>query len=148
MGHWAIPSLKVLVPGNNNGSCFEPVNELAKLNDAALPKALEELEIKLDGFKYSMHYLNISFGERQNNPHKYEKYSMFGKRSIRGIDSCGGRRVVTEYELCSDPSEYVFFDSRPSFRQGQRADAKLMWEWNTHYYGALHLKALFQASLI
>lgn len=34
-----------------------------------------------------------------------------GSGQYRGIDSCGGKRGVTEYELCDNVSEYVFFDS-------------------------------------
>ena len=65
-----VPGQKALVPGNT-GSCFEEITELAKLHNAALSEALQELEIKLVDFKYAKHDNNISFIERTNNPEKY-----------------------------------------------------------------------------
>ena len=68
-----IPIRKVFVPGNT-GSCFEEANELAKLHNAALCKTLEELSIKLVGFKYANLDMNTIFSERMNNPNKYGMY--------------------------------------------------------------------------
>lgn len=42
---------------------------------------------------------------------KEGKVARCGSGQYRGIDSCGGKRGVTEYELCDNVSEYVFFDS-------------------------------------
>ena len=58
-----MPVMKVFVP-QNTGSCFEEATELAKLHNAALSKALQELEIKLVEFKYAKHDFNISSSER------------------------------------------------------------------------------------
>lgn len=34
-----------------------------------------------------------------------------GSGPYRGIESCGRKQGVTEYELCDNVTEYVFFDS-------------------------------------
>ena len=68
-----MPGLRILVPGNT-GSCFEEITEIAKLHNAALSKALQDLEFKLVEFKYAKHDINISFSERSNNPEKYGMY--------------------------------------------------------------------------
>ncbi|XVF27130.1 hypothetical protein REPUB_Repub14bG0080000 [Reevesia pubescens] len=143
-----VPGLKVLVPGNT-GACFEEVTELAKLHNAALSKALQELEIKLVDFKYAKHDLNISFSERQNNPEKYgfkeADIACCGSGPYRGISSCGGQRGVTEYELCSDPTEYLFFDSNHISDKANNQIAELMWSGTPNITGPYNLKALFKA---
>ncbi|XWS16113.1 hypothetical protein CRYUN_Cryun34aG0057700 [Craigia yunnanensis] len=142
------PGLRVLVPGNT-GSCFEEITELAKLHNAALSEALQELEIKQVDFKYAKHDINISFSERSNNPKKYgfkeADIACCGSGPYRGIDSCGGRRVVTEYELCSDPTEYLFFDSSHPTDEANRQIAELMWSGAPNLTGPYNLKALFKA---
>ncbi|KAK8296872.1 hypothetical protein V6Z11_D05G149200 [Gossypium hirsutum] len=143
-----VPSMKALAPGNTTGSCFEQVNEIAKLHDAALPKALEELETKLVEVKYSMHYLNISYAERRNNPEKYgfkeANIACCGSGPYRGMFSCGGRRGVTKYELCSDPNDYLFFDSDHLTEKACKQIAQLMWSGTPNITGPYNLKALFE----
>ncbi|MBA0623151.1 hypothetical protein Godav_008634 [Gossypium davidsonii] len=170
-----IPLLKALVPGNTTGSCLEQVNELAKLHNAALTEALEEMEIKLVQFKYSMHHLNIYLSELTKNPGRFatqpqcqvikenEAYSNVdvctdfvlqgfkevnkaccGSGPYRGISSCGGRRGVTEYELCSDPTQYFYFDSSHASEKANKQIAQLMWSGPPNITGPYNLKAFFQ----
>ncbi|EOY27364.1 GDSL-motif lipase 2 [Theobroma cacao] len=143
-----IPGMKVLVPGIT-GSCFEEATELAKLHNAALSKALQELAIKLEGFKYAKHDIYTSSSERTNNPEKYgfkeAEIACCGSGPYRGIDSCGGIRVVTEYELCADPSEYWFFDSGHLTEKAYKQLAELMWSGTPNITGPYNLKALFEA---
>ncbi|XVF74244.1 hypothetical protein PTKIN_Ptkin13bG0094700 [Pterospermum kingtungense] len=68
------PFLKVLVSGNTV-ACYQEPTELAKLHNAALSKALQELEIKFVEFKYAKHDFNISSYERSTNPEKYGIHS-------------------------------------------------------------------------
>ncbi|XWS20011.1 hypothetical protein CRYUN_Cryun31cG0065000 [Craigia yunnanensis] len=143
-----VPRQKALVPGNT-GSCFEEITEIAKLHNAALSKALQELEIKLVEFKYAKHDINISFSERANNPEKYgfkvADRACCGSGPYRGINSCGGKRGVTEYELCSDPSEYLFFDSNHISDKANKQISELMWSGAPNITGPYNLKALFEA---
>ncbi|XVE88567.1 hypothetical protein DITRI_Ditri19aG0079600 [Diplodiscus trichospermus] len=143
-----IPIMKVFVPGNT-GSCFEEATELAKLHNAALCKALQDLEIKLAEFKYAKHDFNISSSERLNNPEKYgfkvADTACCGSGPYRGIFSCGGKRGVTEYELCSDPTEYWLFDSSHLSDKGYNQIAELIWSGAPNITGPYNLKALFEA---
>ncbi|KAB1209148.1 GDSL esterase/lipase 2 [Morella rubra] len=62
----------------------------------------------------------------------------------RGINSCGGRRSVKEYELCDDPKEYVFFDSAHPSQTAHEQLAKLTWSGTPIHTGTYNLKAMFQ----
>ncbi|XVF86967.1 hypothetical protein PTKIN_Ptkin18bG0082800 [Pterospermum kingtungense] len=143
-----VPGLKVHVPGNT-GACFEQATELAKLHNAALSKALQELETKLVEFKYAKHDINISFTERSNNPEKYgfkeADIACCGSGPYRGIDGCGGKRGVTDYELCSDPTEYLYFDSSHPSDKANKQISELMWSGAPNLTGPYNLKALFEA---
>ncbi|XVF86971.1 hypothetical protein PTKIN_Ptkin18bG0083200 [Pterospermum kingtungense] len=142
------PARKVLVPGNT-GACFEQATELAKLHNAALSKALQELETKLVEFNYAKHDINISFSERRNNPEKYgfkeADIACCGSGPYRGIDGCGGKRGVTDYELCSDPTEYLYFDSSHPSDKANKQISELMWSGAPNLTGPYNLKALFEA---
>ncbi|XVF74240.1 hypothetical protein PTKIN_Ptkin13bG0094400 [Pterospermum kingtungense] len=141
------PVLKRLVPGNT-GACYQEPTELAKLHNAALSKALQELEIKLVGFKYAKHDFNKASYERSTNPEKYgfkvADVACCGSGPNRGILSCGGKRGVKEYELCSDPTEYLFFDPAHYTDKANYQIAELMWSGSPNYTGPYNLKALFE----
>ncbi|XWS12206.1 hypothetical protein CRYUN_Cryun37aG0070000 [Craigia yunnanensis] len=143
-----VPLMKVFVPGNT-GSCFEEATELAKLHNAAFSKALQELEIKLVEFKYAKHDFNISSSERTNDPEKYgfkeADIACCGSGPYRGIFSCGGKRGVTEYELCSDPTQYLFFDSSHFSNKANNQIAELIWSGTPNITGPYNLKSLFEA---
>ena len=53
------------------GGCMEEATKLAKLHNIALSKALQKLEMKLKGFKYSISNVYILLEERMGNPSKY-----------------------------------------------------------------------------
>ncbi|KAL6140612.1 hypothetical protein ACLB2K_058910 [Fragaria x ananassa] len=117
-------------PGNI-GTCVEELTSLANMHNAALPKHLEMLKSKLQGFKYSIAKLDTYLDERINNPSEYGfkegKTACCGSGPYGGIFSCGGKRSVTEYWLCANVSEYVFFDSfHPTERVYQQI-SKLWW---------------------
>ncbi|XP_034695566.1 GDSL esterase/lipase 5 [Vitis riparia] len=108
------PGLRVLKP-DKNGSCLEKVSMLAKLHNRALSKLLVKLENQLLGFKYSYYDFNSNLKQRMNRPAKYGfkegKTACCGTGQFRGVFSCGGRRIVKEFQLCENPSEYVLWDS-------------------------------------
>ncbi|KAK3013030.1 hypothetical protein RJ639_008231, partial [Escallonia herrerae] len=99
----------------NNGGCSEEVSAIADLHNKAFSQILRKLEKQLEGFKYSLFDLNTVVSDRISNPSKYGfkegKAACCGRGSYGGIYSCGGKRGQEEYDLCDDPSEYVFFDS-------------------------------------
>jgi hypothetical protein len=55
------------------------------------------------------------------------KTACCGSGPYRAIDSCGGKRGVTEYELCDNVADYVFFDyGHPTERVSQKV-SKSWW---------------------
>ncbi|OMO65979.1 Lipase, GDSL [Corchorus olitorius] len=64
------PFAKARIAGNT-GACFEELTDLAKLHNAVLSQALEEMENKLPGLKLAKHDYNTSTTEITNNPEKY-----------------------------------------------------------------------------
>ncbi|OMP03732.1 Lipase, GDSL [Corchorus olitorius] len=143
-----IPTMKALVPGNT-GACFEEATELGKLHNAALSEALQELEIKLVGLKLAKHDFNMSTSERLNNPQKYSfkevNIGCCGSGPYRGIFSCGGKRGGAEFELCSNPSDYWYFDSSHISEKTQKLLAELIWSGSPNITGPYNLKQLFEA---
>ncbi|XAR49848.1 hypothetical protein NMG60_11004006 [Bertholletia excelsa] len=142
------PSSKALNLANNStGGCLEKKNNLAKLHNAALSKVLKKLEKHLTGFRYSNFNFYATAMERIENPSKYgfkNGNACCGSGPYRGVNSCGGRRGMKEYELCSNPKEYLFFDSgHPSDMANQQL-SKLMWSGNGRVVGPYNLKSLFE----
>ncbi|KAL6134769.1 hypothetical protein ACLB2K_066997 [Fragaria x ananassa] len=94
-------------PGND-GTCVKEVTSLVNMHNTALPKHLEKLKGKLQGFKYSIAKLDTYLTERIIFPYKYGfkegKSACCGSGPYGGIYSCGGKRGVTEYRLCANVS--------------------------------------------
>ncbi|KAJ9691832.1 hypothetical protein PVL29_011108 [Vitis rotundifolia] len=142
-----VPIMKEIKLQQGGMGCIEEATELAKLHNIALSKVLQELESKLKGFKYSISNFYTFLEERMNNPSKYGfkegKIACCGSGPFRGLSSCGGKSSIKEYELCSNVSEYVFFDSvHPTDRACQQI-AELIWSGTRNITGPYNLKALF-----
>lgn len=142
-----VPIMKEIKLQQGGMGCIEESTELAKLHNIALSKVLQELESKLKGFKYSISNFYTFLEERMNNPSKYGfkegKIACCGSGPFRGLSSCGGKSSIKEYELCSNVSEYVFFDSvHPTDRAYQQI-AELIWSGTRNITGPYNLKALF-----
>ncbi|OMO66060.1 Lipase, GDSL [Corchorus olitorius] len=143
-----LPSAKALIPGNT-GACFEELTDLAKLHNVVLSEALEELENKLTGLKLAKHEFNTSTTEITNNPEKYGfkevNIGCCGSGPYNGILSCGGKRGIKEYTLCSDPNEYWFFDSAHLTDKANGLIAKQIWSGGHRINSPYNLKQLFEA---
>lgn len=72
------------------------------------------------------------------------KSACCGSGPYRGVNSCGGKRGVKEYELCSNPSEYVFFDFGHPTEKGYEQLAQQMWKATPSIVGPYNLEALFK----
>ncbi|KAK9281405.1 hypothetical protein L1049_004306 [Liquidambar formosana] len=144
-----VPGLRI-INSENNGTCLEEASILAKLHNEALSKLLATLENQLHGFKYSLFDFNSNIRRRMDHPSKYGlmegKTACCGKGQFRGIFSCGGKRAVKEFQLCKNPSEYVFWDSFHLTEKVYKQLADQMWRGtgNTHAVGPYNLKNLFQ----
>ncbi|EEF29145.1 zinc finger protein, putative [Ricinus communis] len=145
-----IPALRAINKQiNNSGGCMEEVTVLAKSHNKALSKALEKLEKELKGFKYSYFDFYTSTNDRANNPSKYGfkegKEACCGSGPYKGILSCGRNAAIKEYELCENPSEYLFFDSSHPTEKFNNQLAKLMWSGNPDITIPCNLKELCEA---
>ncbi|KAF8012813.1 hypothetical protein BT93_I0849 [Corymbia citriodora subsp. variegata] len=140
-----MPALRVTT---GNGSCSRPATKLAKLHNMALPATLAKLESQLQGFKYSLFDLYTSWIERIQYPSKYGfkdgKSACCGSGPYGGNNSCGGMRGVREYSLCSNPGEYVFFDSFHASERAYWQFAQLMWNGSLHTTKPYNLEELFK----
>lgn len=76
---------------------------------------------------------------------KEGKVACCGSGPYRGILSCGGKRGVTEYELCDNVTEYVFFDSGHSTERLYGQFAKQFWSGPANSTAPYNLKALFES---
>ncbi|KAJ7942461.1 GDSL esterase/lipase [Quillaja saponaria] len=143
-----LPAIRVI----GNGSCFEEVSSLVKLHNQALPKLLLKLDKQLKGFKYSLYDFHSSLSQRINHPSKYGfkegKTACCGTGPYRGVYSCGGKRIVKEFELCDKPNAYVFWDSYHPTENANKQIAAQMWNRTkrsrSHIFGPYNLKELFQ----
>ncbi|KAA8546219.1 hypothetical protein F0562_003042 [Nyssa sinensis] len=142
-----VPIVRALKPGNSS-ECWEEANALVKLHNYALSQVLQKLESQHKGFIYSISDFYTSVRERMDNPSRYGfkegKSACCGGGLYRGISSCGGKRGIKEYQLCHNPSEYLFFDSAHPSEMANQQFAKLMWSGTPNITWPYNLKALFQ----
>ncbi|KAF7151358.1 hypothetical protein RHSIM_Rhsim02G0226600 [Rhododendron simsii] len=161
-----VPFVRALNPA---GECLQEFTALVKLHNTAISKVLKKLEMQLQGFKYSNFDLYNSIIERIENPSKYGssllsrsycdmaciivaphcfeegKSACCGSGPYRGVISCGGKRGVKEFELCSNPSEFVFFDAGHPTERLNKQLAQQMWSATTpSIVGPYNLEALFE----
>ncbi|KAK9923840.1 hypothetical protein M0R45_032238 [Rubus argutus] len=141
-----IPALIVLQPGKI-GSCLDELTQMAHIHNKALLKVLHTLQIKLKGFRYSYFDFYTSLSERLNNPTKYGfkegKKACCGSGPYRGINNCGGKGPGKEYELCDNPSDYVFFDGNHPTERASQQFSKLMWSGNSNFTWPCNIQELF-----
>ncbi|XVF01591.1 hypothetical protein REPUB_Repub04eG0101600 [Reevesia pubescens] len=133
------------------GSCIDKVTAIAKLHNRELPKTLKKLENQLQGFKYAYYNFYESVGERLNNPSKYgfkdARTACCGSGLFGGVYSCGGKRGITEFHLCENPGDYLFFDSYHPSEKADQQFAEIMWTGTTDIIWPCNLKTLFQAKM-
>ncbi|KAJ9190453.1 hypothetical protein P3X46_001655 [Hevea brasiliensis] len=125
-----------------NDSCYEDLLNIAALHNEALASAIEELETRLPAFKYLIYdYYNLPL-DRIENPSEYgftEGISACcGNGTFRGSD-CG----IEPYELCSEPSEYVWFDGGHPTEHAYEQLARVVWEGGPNATKPYNMKQLF-----
>ncbi|KAB1206978.1 GDSL esterase/lipase 1 [Morella rubra] len=140
-----VPLAKALNP-RNTGACIEELTSLATLHNKALSHHLQTLASQLKGFRYSNTNFNSFLTERMNDPSKYGfkegKSGCCGTGPYRGINSCGGTKSVKVYELCENPSEYLFFDSAHPTERANQQLAELMWNGDLNITRPYSIKEL------
>ncbi|PWA80855.1 Lipase, GDSL [Artemisia annua] len=142
------PSVRAGRVGN---TCNEELDLISSLHNQELTKKLQELENHLDGFMYSKFDLANEVNKRMRNPSKYGfkvgDSACCGTGPFRGIDSCGGKREVKEFELCDNISDYLFFDSNHCTEVAIRQYAELFWDGDSDVTTPYNLKAFLQGEL-
>ncbi|XP_010552193.1 PREDICTED: GDSL esterase/lipase 5 isoform X1 [Tarenaya hassleriana] len=146
-----LPVMRVLKP-EKDGSCIGEASSLATMHNKALSKLLFQLEEQLKGFKFSSLDMNSSLGLRMRYPSRFGfkegEGACCGAGEYRGVFSCGGKRLVKEFELCENPNDYVFWDSIHFTEKTYEQIATLFWdgerEANSLAVGPYSIKKLFQ----
>ncbi|XP_031127492.1 GDSL esterase/lipase 2-like [Ipomoea triloba] len=131
----------------NSSGCLGSLQTLANMHNEALQNMITNLNKNLQGFKYS-HFDFFAFATYVfNNPSKYgfkdTKTACCGSGPFRGFPSCGGKRQIKEYELCSNVEDYLFFDYAHASEKTYRLSATELWEGTT-YVAPNNVKLLFQ----
>ncbi|GLU14181.1 hypothetical protein SLE2022_307660 [Rubroshorea leprosula] len=134
---------------NSTGECVEFLQILATMHNNALAKAAEELEIKLSGFKYLIFDFFTSLMDRTNNPAKYGfkvgDIACCGGGAYHGATACGW--LTEEYELCSDPNEFVFWDAAHPTEHCYSQLAELLWNGTGNVTWPLNMKQLYDLDI-
>ncbi|KAK3000985.1 hypothetical protein RJ639_022165, partial [Escallonia herrerae] len=91
---------------NASGHCKEELTPVLKLHNEALYNNLHKLERQLKGFTYSYFDFYTVSVDLIDNPSEYGlkegKSACCGSGPYRGINSCGGKRGISEYKLCAN----------------------------------------------
>ncbi|XWS12205.1 hypothetical protein CRYUN_Cryun37aG0069900 [Craigia yunnanensis] len=133
----------------NAGSSIPEGTVLSQLHNAALSKVLKELNIQLEGFRYAKQDINITVAEILNNPEIFGVKEVAtvccGSGPYRRNFNCGGKRGDwKEYEVCTDPFEYLSFDAFHLTEKTNQQIAEFLWSGTPNFTGPYNLKALFE----
>ncbi|XP_024024536.1 GDSL esterase/lipase 1 isoform X1 [Morus notabilis] len=141
----SLPYIKALKANKTDG-CDKDLTEVAKLHNSALSEALQKLESQVTGFKYALHDFFTSVDERSENPSKYGfkevNMACCGSGPYRGYTRCGS--VRKPYELCENPSDFLYFDPFHPTEKAYAQIAKLFWSGKSKITGPYNLKYLFK----
>lgn len=139
-----LPALRALNP---EGACLQQASELAFAHNDAFKSVLTSLQHVLKGFKYSNSEFYSWILDRIENPSKYGfkegASACCGTGPFGGIFTCGGTKNNTQYEVCNDADEYVFWDSFHPTDKIHEQFAKALWSGAPPTVGPYNLRDLF-----
>ncbi|XAR51082.1 hypothetical protein NMG60_11005616 [Bertholletia excelsa] len=142
-----LPVLRALNPKADREGCFDKANALALAHNNALKAVLTNLELLLTGFKYCNTDFYIWLLDRMENPSKHGfkegVNACCGTGPFRGLFTCGGTKKVTEYQLCENVDEYVWWDSFHATERIHEQCAKALWDGPPPAVGPYNLEDLF-----
>ncbi|XP_054780204.1 GDSL esterase/lipase 1-like [Prosopis cineraria] len=134
---------------NPSGRCVEFLLAMARRHNRALSVALHKLQSTLPGFKYSIFDYYKALLDMNNNPSKYGlkegKSACCGNGAYRGSGCGGGFSGNETFQVCSNPSEYVWFDGGHTTDSANKKLAELIWHGSPHVTGPYTVKQLFES---
>ncbi|XP_031375372.1 GDSL esterase/lipase 4-like [Punica granatum] len=126
--------------------CVHDVTVLAKMHNIALSKLLLKLEKTLPGFKYALFDYYSALAEITTYPSRFGfkegRTACCGSGNFNGQFTCG--KNGTAYNLCSDPSQYVWFDAAHPTESANKHLTSLFWSGPLKVVWPYNAKALFQ----
>ncbi|KAK6914635.1 GDSL lipase/esterase [Dillenia turbinata] len=133
---------------NSSGGCIDEASSLARLHNRELSVVLGKLKTKLPGFRYSIFDYYNSILERVNNPSKHGlkegKSACCGSGAYRARFNCGRGTPSKDYQLCSNPNEYVWFDAAHTTQSANLQLATLLWNGSPEVTAPYNLKQFYQ----
>ncbi|PIN11590.1 hypothetical protein CDL12_15806 [Handroanthus impetiginosus] len=142
-----LPVLRAMNPNAVEGGCFEQANSLALAHNNALKTVLTNLEYLLKDFKYCNSDFFAWLHDRINNPTNYGfregVNACCGSGPHGGVNTCGGTKTVTTYELCDNSNDYVWWDSFHPTERIHQQFAEALWDGPRDSVGPYNLQDLF-----
>uniref|UniRef100_A0A0A0LEG2 Uncharacterized protein n=1 Tax=Cucumis sativus TaxID=3659 RepID=A0A0A0LEG2_CUCSA len=142
-----VPAVLEAVASQGKDAQLKQLNQLVEMHNKQLYKALQKLTTELQGFRYSYVDSYKVFEEITTNPAKHGlkevKSACCGSGIYRGIQSCGGKGDVKEYELCKNPKEHLFFDSNHGSEKAYQILAEMAWNGDSNTSTPVNVKSLF-----
>ncbi|KAK2654124.1 hypothetical protein Ddye_013980 [Dipteronia dyeriana] len=134
-----------------NVDCLERYMRHATLHNKFLSISLKEMEGHLPGFNYAIFDYYNALRNRILNSRKYGfeegKIACCGAGDLNGEDCSGGYSGI-KFNLCEDPSEYVFFDGGHHSQMTNLQLAQLLWNGTGDVTGPhYNVKKLFELNL-
>ncbi|KAK6911808.1 GDSL lipase/esterase [Dillenia turbinata] len=128
--------------------CVDGASSLGRLHNRRLSEVLGKLQTTLAGFKYTnFDYYNSIF-ERVNNPSKHGfkegKSACCGSGAYRAGFNCGQGTQGKDYELCSNPQEYIWFDAGHTTESANLQLATLLWNGTSSVMAPHNLKQFYE----
>ncbi|CAJ1975715.1 unnamed protein product [Sphenostylis stenocarpa] len=147
-----LPALRALNPEANKGGCFEAASALALAHNNAFSNVLTSLDHFLQGFMYSNSNFYDWLRDRIDNPTKYGfkdgVNACCGSGPYGGMFSCGGRKKVTEFSLCDNGGDHVWWDAFHPTENIHHQFAKALWNGPSSSVGPYNLQTLFSNNQI
>ncbi|MED6148371.1 hypothetical protein PIB30_052619 [Stylosanthes scabra] len=127
----------------SSGDCDPILMEMASQHNKAFAKALNNLHHHLPGFRYALFDYYNALLDRINHPSKYGlkegKVACCGNGPYRRMGCGNGKK----FEVCKNPSEYVWFDFAHPVEKVNNQIAMLLWNASPNVTAPYNVAQLF-----
>ncbi|KAF8012821.1 hypothetical protein BT93_I0857 [Corymbia citriodora subsp. variegata] len=129
--------------------CLDGLSELARMHNIALSKLLRKLAYQHAGFSYALfdYYTSLTMRTQYGSKFGFKEgeSACCGSGAYNGNFTCGGQGGTAKYNLCGDPSKYVWFDAAHPTESANKQLANLLWNGPAPVVGPYNLKTFFNA---